>query len=92
MYLQEELPVPTRSLIQHGVLLASMLSESNQTTTYKLSERWVQQYHEGDKRLANFTTANGTFYGDANTNTTRYSLVDAVTEGLSLPQILGTRE
>ena len=32
------------------------------------------------------------FYGDANTNTTRYSLVDAVTEGLSLPQILGTRE
>ncbi|HNP20652.1 MAG TPA: RagB/SusD family nutrient uptake outer membrane protein [Panacibacter sp.] len=72
--------------------VASMLSESNQTTTYKLSERWVQQYHEGDKRLANFTTANGTFYGDANTNTTRYSLVDAVTEGLSLPQILGTRE
>ena len=41
--------------------VASMLSESNQTTTYKLSERWVQQYHEGDKRLANFTTANGTF-------------------------------
>lgn len=72
--------------------VAGMLSESNQTTTYKLSERLVQQYKPGDKRLANFTTANGTFFGDANTNTTRYSLVDAVTEGLSGFATLGTRE
>ena len=77
---------------QNSGSVAALLAESNQTTTYKLSERLVQQFKAGDKRLANFTTANGTFYGDANTNTTRYSLVDGVLEDLSGIPILGSRE
>jgi hypothetical protein len=67
------------------------LTASNQTTTYKVSERLVQQFKTGDKRLANFTTSNGTFFGDANTNTTRYSLVDGATAGLDVP-VLGSRQ
>ena len=61
-----------------GGSVAGILTASNQTTTYKLSERLVQQFKAGDNRLANFTTADGTFYGDANTNSTRYSVVDGV--------------
>ena len=75
-----------------GGSVAGMLTQSNQVTTYKLSERLVQQFKEDDKRRANFTTANGTFFGDANTNTTRYSLVDGVTKGLSGINILGSRQ
>jgi len=75
-----------------GGSVAALLASSNQSTTYKLSERLVQQFKDGDKRRANFTTSNGTFYGDANTNSTRYSLVDGVTEGLSGIPILGSRE
>lgn len=75
-----------------GGSVQGILTASNQTTTYKLSERLVQQFKPGDKRLANFSTANGTFYGDANTNSTRYSLVDGVTAGLSGIPILGTRQ
>lgn len=71
--------------------VAGMLTASNQITTYKLSERLVQQFKTGDKRLANFTTSSGTFYGDATTNSTRYSLVDGVTAGLSGIPILGSR-
>ena len=71
--------------------VAGILTTSNQLSTYKLSERVVQQFKTGDKRLANFTTANGTFFGDANTNTTRYSLVDGVAKGLTGFTILGTR-
>jgi len=74
-----------------GGSVAGLLSASNQTTTYKLSERLVQQFKAGDKRLANFTTSDGTFYGDANTNSTRYSLVDGVDAALSGIPILGTR-
>lgn len=72
--------------------VAAMLAASNQTTTYKLSERLVQQFKSGDKRLKNFTTANGTFFGDANTNSTRYSLVDGFEASLSGIPILGSRE
>jgi starch-binding outer membrane protein, SusD/RagB family len=75
----------------NGGSVAGLLTQSNQTTTFKLSERIVQQFKEGDKRLANFTTANGTFFGDANTNTTRYSLVDGVAKGLTGISILGSR-
>lgn len=74
-----------------GGSVAGILSESNQTTTYKVSERLVQNFKPGDKRLANFTTSDGTFYGDANTNSTRYSLVDGVDSSLSGIPILGTR-
>ena len=74
-----------------GGSVAGILTASNQTTTYKLSERIVQQFKAGDNRRANFTTANGTFYGDANTNSTRYSLVDGVDAGLTGIPILGTR-
>lgn len=81
-----------------GGSVASLTAISNQTSTYKLSERLVQQFKTGDKRLANFTTDNGTFYGDANTNSTRYSLADGAKDSsngvaissLGIP-ILGSR-
>jgi hypothetical protein len=76
----------------NGGSVAGMLTASNQTTSYKLSERLVQNFKPGDNRLANFTTANGTFYGDANTNTSRYSLVDGVKAGLSGIPVLGSRQ
>lgn len=75
-----------------GGSVAAILTASNQSTTYKLSERLVQQFKTGDRRLANFSTANGTFFGDANTNTTRYSLVDGITAGLTGIPILGSRQ
>src|SRR5262249_10856414 len=75
-----------------GGSVAGLLAASNQTTTYKLGERLVQQFKAGDKRLANFTTAYGTFYGDANTNSTRYSLKDGVDSALTGIPILGSRE
>jgi starch-binding outer membrane protein, SusD/RagB family len=77
---------------KNGGSVAAILTASNQTTTYKVSERLVQMFKPGDARLANFTTANGTFFGDANTNTTRYSLVDGVTKGLKGIPILGSRQ
>jgi len=75
-----------------GGSVAGICAQSNQNTTYKVSERLVQQFKTGDKRLANFSTSNGTFYGDANTNTTRYSLVDGVTAALTGIPILGSRQ
>lgn len=74
-----------------GGSVAGITAFSNQSTTYKLSERLVQQFKTGDKRLANFSTANGTFFGDANTNSTRYSLVDGAAKGLTGIPILGSR-
>jgi hypothetical protein len=74
-----------------GGSVAGLLSASNQVTTYKLGERLVQQFKAGDKRLQNFTKSFGTFYGDANTNSTRYSLVDGVDSALTGIPILGTR-
>jgi hypothetical protein len=73
--------------------VASLCAISNQVSTYKLSERLVQEFQPGDKRLANFTTVNGTFTGDASTNSTRYSLVDGVDSGLAKVPValLGSR-
>jgi hypothetical protein len=71
--------------------VASIAAASNQNTTYKVSERLVANFGAGDKRLANFVTTDGIFYGDANTNTTRYSLVDGVTKGLTVP-VLGSKQ
>lgn len=71
--------------------VASICASSNQNTTYKVSERLIQAYGAGDKRLANFTAADGTFYGDANTNTTRWSLLDGVAAGLTGIPILGSK-
>ncbi|MEN9701375.1 MAG: hypothetical protein RIR55_690 [Bacteroidota bacterium] len=70
--------------------VASIAASSNQNTTYKVSERLVANFGAGDARLANFSTADGVFYGDANTNTTRYSLVDGAAKGLTVP-VLGSR-
>lgn len=75
----------------NGGSVAGILTASNQSTTYKLSERIVQQFKVGDNRLANFSTANGTFFGDANTNSTRYTLVDGIAKSLTGFSILGTR-
>jgi hypothetical protein len=72
--------------------VASLSAQSNQQSTYKVSERIVQQFQAGDKRLANFTTVNGIFTGDANTNSTRFSLVDGVDSNLTNIPILGSRE
>lgn len=63
--------------------VASLCALTNQTSTYKVSERLVQNFQAGDKRLANFTNANGSFTGDANTNSTRWTLVDAAAANLS---------
>ena len=70
--------------------VASIAASSNQNTTYKVSERLVANFNAGDARLANFTDVNGTFYGDANTNTTRWSLLDGAAAGLTVP-VLGSR-
>ena len=75
-----------------GGSVAGITAFSNQSTTYKVSERLVQEFKTGDKRRANFSAANGTFYGDANTNSTRWTLVDGVTAGLTGIPILGTRQ
>lgn len=75
----------------NGGSVAGILTASNQSTTYKLSERIVQQFKVGDNRLANFSTTNGTFFGDANTNSTRYTLVDGIAKSLTGFSILGTR-
>ena len=75
-----------------GGSVAALTAISNQTSTYKVSERLVQNFQTGDNRLANFTTSDGIFYGDANTNSTRWSLVDGVDSGLSGIPILGSRE
>jgi starch-binding outer membrane protein, SusD/RagB family len=75
-----------------GGSVGGMLTASNQTTTYKLGERIVQQFKASDARRANFSTTNGTFYGDANTNSTRWSLKDGVTAGLTGIPILGSRQ
>jgi hypothetical protein len=72
--------------------VASLCAISNHVSTYKVSERLVQEFQTGDKRLANFTTADGIFTGDASTNSTRYSLVDGVDSGLSGIPILGSRQ
>ena len=71
--------------------VASIAAASNQNTTYKVSERLVANFGTGDARLANFTTTDGIFYGDANTNTTRYSLVDGAVAGLTVP-VLGSKQ
>jgi hypothetical protein len=75
-----------------GGSVAGILTASNQTTTYKLGERLVQQFKAGDARRANFSTANGTFYGDANTNSTRWTLIDGAAAGLTGIPILGSRQ
>ncbi|MFM2145840.1 MAG: hypothetical protein RL732_676 [Bacteroidota bacterium] len=75
----------------NGGSVAGMCAFSNQNTTYKVSERLVQSYKAGDKRRANFTETEGTFYGDANTNSTRWTLVDFDDAGLSGFKTLGTR-
>ncbi len=76
----------------NGGSVAGIMTISNQSSTYKLGERLVQQFKSGDARRANFSTANGTFYGDANTNSTRWSLRDGVTAGLTGIPILGSRQ
>jgi len=75
-----------------GGTVASLCSISNQVSTYKLSERLVQEFQAGDKRLANFSTVNGIFTGDASTNSTRYSLVDGVDSALKGIPVLGSRQ
>lgn len=74
-----------------GGSVAGICSFSNQSTTYKISERLIQSFKTSDKRLQNFSTGSGIFYGDANTNSTRWSLIDGDATGLSGIPILGSR-
>jgi hypothetical protein len=71
--------------------VASICAASNQNTTYKVSERLVQNFGTGDKRLANFSDKDGVFYGDANTNTTRWSLLDGAAAGITGVPVLGSK-
>jgi len=71
--------------------VASICAQSNQNTTYKISERLVSAFGKGDARLANFSDADGVFYGDANTNTTRWSLLDGAVAKLAGIPILGSK-
>ena len=75
-----------------GGSVAGISANSNQNTTYKVSERLVQQFVPGDKRRENFTTSFGTFNGDASTNSTRFSLKDGVDSALAGIPILGSQE
>lgn len=75
-----------------GGTVASLCAQSNHNSTYKVSERIVQQFQSGDARLANFTQSDGIFTGDASTNSTRYSLVDGVDSNLNGIPILGSKE
>lgn len=58
-----------------GGTVSSLTSGVNTTTTFKPSERFLQNFNAGDKRVANnFNTA--TTYKNNYTFTTRYSLID----------------
>ena len=59
----------------NGGTVASLTTGVNTSTTFKISERFIQAFNTGDKRLSNnFTTA--TTYKNNYTFTTRYNLVD----------------
>jgi len=65
-----------------GGTVASMTTGTNTNTTYKISERYIQGFGAGDKRLTNnFSTA--TLYNNPSF-TTRYSLIN---NGLGTPGV-----
>ncbi len=58
-----------------GGTVAAMTTGVNKNTTFKISERFIQQFKTGDKRVANnFSTS--TTYNNNLTFGTRYSIVD----------------
>ncbi len=59
----------------NGGTVASLTTGVNTSTTFKISERFIQAFNPGDKRLTNnFNTA--TTYKNNYTFTTRYNLID----------------
>jgi hypothetical protein len=66
-----------------GGTVTSLTTGVNTATTFKISERFIQNFGAGDKRLANnFNTA--TTYKNNYTFTTRYSITDG---GNSMPGV-----
>ncbi len=59
----------------NGGSVASLTAAVNTSSTFKITERFIQNFNTGDKRLGNnFVT--GTQYKNSFTTTTRYSLLD----------------
>lgn len=73
----------------NGGSVAAMTTGPNQSNTYKISERFMQNFKPGDKRVDNNFITTSTFTNDY-TFATRYSMVDGGT-GLSGVYTYGTR-
>lgn len=73
-----------------GGTVASLATGVNTSTTFKISERFIQAFNSGDKRLTNnFNTA--TTYKNNYTFTTRYSIT-ANGNGMSGVYVYGTKD
>lgn len=73
-----------------GGTVAALTSNVNTSSTFKISERFMQAFNSGDKRVANnFNMA--TTYKNNYTYTTRYSMVPNGT-GLSGVYVYGSRD
>lgn len=73
-----------------GGTVAALLTGPNTSTTFKISERFIQEFNAGDKRLTNnFNTS--TTYKNNYTFTTRYS-VTANGTGTSGVYVYGTKD
>ena len=59
-----------------GGTVGALTVGPNATSTYKISERFIQNYNAGDKRLANNFALSTPVYGDDYIYSTRYNLVD----------------
>lgn len=72
-----------------GGTVASLATGSNTSTTFRISERLIQNFNTGDKRLANnFNTT--TTYKNNYIYTTRYSLIDGGNGGSGV-YVMGSR-
>ena len=72
-----------------GGTVTSLAAGTNTSTTFRISERLIQNFNPGDKRLTtNFSTA--TTYKNNYIYTTRYSLVDGG-NGASGVYVIGSR-
>lgn len=73
----------------NGGSVAAVTTGPNVSNTYKISERFMQNFITGDKRIANNFTTGSTFKNDY-TFATRYSMVDGGT-GANDAYVYGSR-
>ena len=59
-----------------GGTVGSLAVGPNASTTYKISERFVQNYNPGDKRFASSFALSSPIYGDDYIYSTRYDVID----------------